>query len=181
MSQAKQYNVYGLVAEFADPGALLHAAEKVRDAGYSKFDCHSPFPVHGMDKAMGLGPSNLGWIVLGGGLSGALLGIGLQGWSSAIEYPLVISGKELFSFPAFVPIAFELTILFSAFAAVFGMFGLIKLPMLFHNLFYVKRFKKASDDGFFLHIESTDAKFHESETKNFLSSIGATAVEVIPK
>ena len=170
---------YGMVAEYKNPGELMHAAEKARDAGFSKFDCHSPFPIHGMDKAMGLGQSKLGWIVLGGGLTGLATGMGLQGWASTYGYPLVISGRELFSYQAFVPIAFELTILFSAFAAVFGMFALNKLPMFFHYLFYADRFKKVTDDGFFMSIDATDLKYNREHTRQFLESTHPQAIEEI--
>src|SRR5687768_110553 len=107
--------VFGLLAEFPDTAALLHAAEKLRDAGYKKFDCHSPFPIHGMDKAMGLKQSPLGWIVLVCGATGLISALGLQWWASAVAYPLIISGKPLFSHQAFVPITFEVTVLLSAF------------------------------------------------------------------
>ncbi len=168
-----------VLAEFADVDALLAAAEKVRDAGYKKFDCHSPFPVHGLDAAMGEKQSPLGWIVgvmafLGGG--GALL---LQWWTSAVDYPLVISGKPLFSFPAFVPIIFELTVLLSAFGAVFGMFALNKLPRLYHPIFNSDRFTSATDGGFFVSIEAEDPKFEVEQVKRFLADAGATHVEVV--
>jgi len=168
-----------VLAEFADVDALLAAAEKVRDAGYKKFDCHSPFPVHGLDAAMGEKQSPLGWIVgmmamLGGG--GALL---LQWWTSAVDYPLVISGKPLFSFPAFVPIIFELTVLLSAFGAVFGMLALNKLPRLYHPIFNSDRFTAATDGGFFVSIEAEDPKFEVEQVKQFLAAAGATHVEVV--
>ncbi len=168
-----------VLAEFADVRALLSAAEKVRDAGYKKFDCYSPFPVHGLDAAMGEKQSPLGWIVgimalIGGG--GALL---LQWWTSAVDYPLVISGKPLFSFEAFVPIIFELTVLLSAFGAVFGMFALNKMPRLYHPIFNSDRFRAATDGAFFVGIEAEDAKFEVEQVKQFLSSVGATHVEVV--
>lgn len=171
--------VYGLLAEFDGPGSLLHAAEKLRDAGYKRFDCHSPFPIHGMDKAMGIKESQLGWIVLVCGTSGLLGGLGLQWWASTIAYPLVISGKPLFSHQAFVPITFELTILLSAFGAVFGMLALNKLPMLYHQLFNSSRFKKATDAGFFVSLESTDSNFDATQSRKFLESIGGKSVEVV--
>ncbi len=168
-----------VLAEFADVKALLSAAEKVRDAGYKKFDCYSPFPVHGLDAAMGEKQSPLGWIVgimalLGGG--GALL---LQWWTSAVDYPLIISGKPLFSFEAFVPIIFELTVLLSAFGAVFGMFALNKMPRLYHPIFNSDRFRAATDGGFFVGIEAEDAKFEVGQVKQFLTVVGATHVEVV--
>ncbi|KAA3615296.1 MAG: DUF3341 domain-containing protein [Calditrichaeota bacterium] len=169
----------GILAEFANPGELLKAAEQIRDAGYRKFDVHSPFPVHGMDNAMGLRQSKLGFIAGIAGLIGCIGGFGLQGWVSAIEYPLVISGKPFFSFAAFVPVAFELTILFAAIATVFGMFHLNRLPQLFHNVFYSEQFAKVTDDGFMVSIEAGDPKFDETKTKEFLTSIGGTSLEII--
>ncbi len=168
-----------VLAEFADVDALLSAAEKVRLAGYKKFDCYSPFPVHGLDAAMGEKQSVLGWIVgvmalIGGG--SALL---MQWWMSAIDYPLIISGKPLFSHQAFVPIIFELTVLLSAFGAVFGMFALNRLPRLYHPIFNSDRFRAATDGGFFVGIEAEDPKFNVEETKRFLSAAGATHVEVV--
>ncbi len=168
-----------VLAEFANVDALLSAAEKVRKAGYKKFDCYSPFPVHGLDAAMGEKQSPLGWIVgvmalIGG--SGAVL---MQGWMSAIDYPLIISGKPLFSFEAFVPIIFELTVLLSAFGAVFGMFALNRLPSLYHPIFNSDRFRAATDDGFFVGIESEDSKFNVEDVKRFFTAAGATNVEVV--
>lgn len=172
-------NTYGLLAEFKDPHALLQAAVAVRDAGYKKFDCHSPFPVHGMDAAMGLKKSILGWIVAicaFGGAGGAML---LQWWTGSVAYPFVISGKPFFSFPAFIPVTFELSILSAGIVSVLALLGLNKLPRLHHPLFNSEQFAKASNDSFFISIEATDAKFKEAETKKFLESIGSMGVEVI--
>lgn len=168
-----------VLAEFADVDALLRAAEKIRAAGYRKFDCHSPFPVHGLDAAMGEKQSPLGWIVglmalIGG--SGALL---LQWWTSAVDYPLIISGKPLFSYQAFVPIIFELTVLLSAFGAVLGMFALNGLPRLYHPIFNSDRFGAATDSGFFVSVEAEDPKFNVDQIKQFLTSAGAIYVEVV--
>lgn len=172
-------NTYGLLAEFKDPHALLHAAASVRDAGYKKFDCHSPFPVHGLDAAMGMKKSILGWIVAicaFGGAGGAML---LQWWTGSVAYPFVISGKPFFSFPAFIPVTFELSILSAGIVSVLALLGLNKLPRLHHPLFNSEQFAKASNDSFFISIEATDAKFKESDTKKFLESIGSMGVEVI--
>ena len=116
--------VYGILAEFRTPAELYHACERVRDAGFTRWDAHTPFPVHGLDKAMGLKRSPLPWIVLGLGLTGASLGFALQWWVHGVAYPLVISGKPYFSWPAFIPVTFEVGVLFAALGAVFGMFGL---------------------------------------------------------
>ncbi len=170
---------YGLLATFEGPADLLHAAEKFRDAGYTKFDCHSPYPIHGMDDAMGLKSSPLGIISAVGALcfgSGAVL---LQWWCSTRGYALVLSGKELFSYQAFVPITFELCILGSAIFAVLGMFHLNRLPTFYHPLFNSKKFESFGDDGFLMSIESADKKFNMSQTKALLESSGGKNIEVI--
>ena len=170
---------FGALAEFASPADLYHACEAVRDAGYTRWDAHAPFPVHGLERAMGLKASRLPWVVLVMALGGALAGIGLQGWVSAIAYPLVISGKPFFSWPAFVPVTFELAVLGGALGAVFGMLAINQLPTLYHPLFGSTRFEKASDDGFFVSIESWDPKFDARETVDLLRRLGATQVELV--
>lgn len=167
------------LAQFPDTASLSKAAEKVRDAGYTKWDCHSPFPVHGLDRAMGEGQSPLGWIVGFCALLGAGGAMFMQWWMNAFDYPLVISGKAFFSFQAFVPVTFELSILLSCFGAVFGMFALNGLPLLHHPIFNSERFQQATDDGFFISIEARDPKYTAEETKRFLESVGGENVEVI--
>jgi hypothetical protein len=169
----------GVLARFANPAELIDAAEKVRDAGYEKFDCHSPFPIHGMDGAMGLKRSPLGFIVGGMTITGASLGMLLQWWTASIEYPLIIAGKPFFSWQAFIIVTFALFVLFGAFGAVFGMFHLNRLPRLHHPLFYSDNFAKVTDDGFFVSIEVEDAKFDEKQTAEFLTSIGGVDVELV--
>ena len=169
----------GILARFADPAKLIDAAKAVRDAGYQHFDCHSPFPIHGMDDAMGLKRSPLGFIVGIMTLTGAATGMGFQYWTSAIDYPLVISGKPFFSWQAFIIITFALFVLFGAFGAVFGMFHLNRLPRLHHPLFYSDNFAKVTDDGFFVSIEAEDSKFDAQKTAAFLSSIGGVDVELL--
>lgn len=170
---------FGLLAEFATPEALYQACEKVRDAGYTHWDAHTPFPIHGLDRAMGLKASKLPWIVLVMALGGAATGMGLQGWVATMAYPLVISGKPFFSWPAFVPITFELGVLGGAVGAVFGMFALNQLPTLYHPLFGSARFERASDDRFFISIESWDPKFDAGRTAELLRGLGATSVEAV--
>jgi hypothetical protein len=170
---------YGILAEFATPGELYHACERVRDAGFTRWDAHSPFPVHGLDKAMGLRRSPLPWIVLVMGLAGAAAGFGLQAWVHMKAYPLVISGKPFFAWPAFIPITFEVAILFGALGAVFGMLGLNQLPMLHHPLFKSSVFERASDDRFFISIESWDPRFDPAATGTLLESLGARSVELV--
>lgn len=170
---------WGVLAEYPNPQVLYHACEQVRDAGFKKWDAHTPFPVHGLDKAMGLPLSFLPWIVLVIGLSGTATAVGLQYWVHSVEYPLVISGKPYFALPAYVPIIFELSVLFSAFAAVFGMLGINKLPMWNHPLFTSKRFEAVTDDKFFISIESTDPNFDQDRTFAFLKETGASHVEYV--
>lgn len=171
--------MYGLLAEYDSPSALMQAAEKLRDAGYTKFDCHSPFPIHGMDQAMGMKGSPVGFIAgicafVGG--SSALL---LQWWSSVEAYPLVISGKPFFSYQAFVPVTFGLTILFAALGAVFGMLILNRLPQLYHSLFNSARFEKVTRDGFFVSVEATDPKFEAERTRQLLAAAGSSHIETV--
>ena len=170
---------YGILAEFATPAELYRACERVRDAGFTRWDAHSPFPVHGLSKAMGLRRSTLPWIVLVMALTGAAVGFVLQWWVHASAYPLVISGKPFFAWPAMVPIIFEVAVLFGALGAVFGMLGLNRLPMHHHPLFRSKVFERASDDGFFISIESWDPRFDPSATGKLLESLGARSVELL--
>jgi molybdopterin-containing oxidoreductase family membrane subunit len=170
---------YGILAQFATPDDLYRACERVRDAGYTRWDAHTPFPVHGLPKAMGLRRSKLPWIVLGMGLTGAALGFILQWWVHTSAYPLVISGKPYFTWPAWIPVTFEVAVLFSALGAVFGMLGLNRLPMHHHPLFRSKVFERASDDAFFISIESWDPRFEPVATGKLLESAGARNVEVL--
>jgi hypothetical protein len=171
--------VYGLLAEFPDPGALLHAAEAVREEGYSHFDTHSPFPIHGMDDAMGLGNSKVGYFTFIGGVTGLATATLLQWWTAAVDYPLNISGKPFFAVEPSVPIMFELTVLFAAFGAVGGMLALNGLPRPYNPLFYSERFEGASDDRFFLHIAASDDQFDAEDTARMLRSIGALHIELV--
>ncbi len=169
----------GVLAEFDGPGPLLAAARKLHERGFTRYDSHSPFPIHGMDDAMALPPSRLGWVVflaacLGGG--GGLL---LEWFVSAVDYPVIISGKPFFSLPAFIPVAFELTILGAAFGAVFGMFAFNQLPRFHHPVFYSDRFGKITDDGFFISIESSDPLFSVTNTPEYLNSIGGKNIELL--
>jgi len=172
--------VYGLLAEFSDPGALLHAAEAVREEGYQHFDTHSPFPIHGMDEAMGLGnAAGVGVFTFFGGVTGFAVAYLLQWWTAAVDYPLNISGKPFFAVEPSVPIMFELTVLFAAFGAVGGMLALNGLPRPYNPLFYSDRFEGATDDRFFLHIAATDDQFDTEETAALLRRIGAVHIELV--
>ncbi len=171
---------YGVLALFDSPSELLQAAEKVRDAGYRHFDCHSPFPIHGMSEAMGLKESKVGYISAICGLLGGIGAITLQWWTSTIDYPVVIAGKPYFSYQAYVPITFGLTVLLAALGAVFGMLITNRLPRWFDGLFYSEQFStRVTNDGFFVSIDARDPKFNEDQSRAFLESIGGKQVEVI--
>lgn len=170
---------FGVLAEFANPADLYRACTRVRDAGYTRWDAHSPFPIHGLDGAMGLRRSRLPWIILVMGLGGAAAGFLLQTWVHSVAYPLTISGKPHFAWQAYVPITFELGVLFGAFGAVFGMLGLNQLPMHHHPLFDDPRFARVTDDGFFISIESWDPKFDPQATRVLLERLGATHVDLL--
>ncbi|MEI6279121.1 MAG: DUF3341 domain-containing protein [Verrucomicrobiae bacterium] len=173
--------VYGIAAEFQSARDLFQAAERIRDAGFRRWDVFSPFPIHGMDEAMGMKPSLLGKIVFLGGLAGFLTAVALQFGPTSFLYPLIVAGKPtgFFTVPAFFPILFELTILISAFTAVIGMLLMNGLPRLNHALFNWDRFKKVTEDRFFVVIESRDKKFSGRPVREFLESLGGTNVTTI--
>ena len=168
---------YGLLARFEDPAALEQACRGMREAGYTRWDAHTPFPVHGLERAAGFRASPLPWIVLVTGLSGATAGMLLQWWVAARAYPLVISGKPFFSWPAFIPITFELGVLGAALGAVIGMLALNQLPMHHHPLFSNRGFEAATDDAFFLSVEAWDPKFEAQACTDLLRRLGARSVE----
>lgn len=167
------------LAEFDKPDDVLHAAEKVRDAGYKKWDVHTPYPVHGMDAAMGMGDSRLGWIVFIMALTGLTAGAALITYTNGIDYPLIIGGKPPISLPSMVPVCFELTILFSALGCFFGMLGLNQLPRHNHPVFESERFKGFSTDKFFISVEAADPQFDVAHTRRFLESLHPTYVELV--
>lgn len=188
--RAEQRRLYGLMAEFQTPAAIMEAAKKVRAAGYRWWDCHVPFPVHGLDKAMGVRPTILPWIILCGGLAGSTTAVVLQyftnvvdfgvlsGWELGVHgYPFQVSGKPLNSLPAFIPVIFELTVLFSAITAVVAMLLLNGLPRLYHPCLKNDRFIRCTDDRFFIVIEASDPKFSRAKTEEFLQSLNPNAVE----
>ncbi len=171
--------VAGLLAEYDTPAAAMHAAEQVRDAGYTKWDVNTPFPVHGMDGAMGLKPTPVGWISLLGGLTGGSLGLLMQWWMNGVDYPLNIGGKPSFAMQTSVPVAYELTILLTAFATLGGMLGLNRLPQLYHWAFGSKRFNRVTDDRFFITIDAEDPKFNLDLTRALLDKTHPLAVEAV--
>lgn len=171
--------VYGLLAEFPNPGALVHAAEAVREAGYRHFDAHSPFAIHGLNRAMGLRNSLVGYFTFGGGITGFALAYWLQWWTGGVDYPLNISGKPFFAVEPSIPIIFELTVLFSAFGAVAGMLALNGLPRPHNPLFYSRNFARATDDAFFLHIAASDRRFDRTNTEKLLKDLGGFNIELL--
>jgi hypothetical protein len=166
-----------VMAEFTDVQTVTLAAQRIRDDGYTQWDVHSPFPIHGMDSAMGIRGTILPWLVLGAGLTGMALGLLMQWYMNAYDYQYFISGKPLMSLPAFIPVMFEMTILFAALAAVFGMLLLNRLPMLYNPLLKHRRFRRVTSDRFFIVIGSADPKFDEAHTTRLLQSLGASAIE----
>lgn len=172
-------NPFGIMAQFDGPAQLLDAARAMRRAGYRRYETYSPFPIHGMDRTMGLWPSWVPPIVFGGGVTGLLIGLGLQTWIHVVDYPLAISGKPHFSLPAFIPPAFETTVLLAAFAAVGGMLVLNLLPRLYHPDFKHSRFAQVSDDGFFLAVSARDHRFDPDATGELLESLGGTHIELL--
>jgi len=178
-AMAPATTLYGYLLELDSVDALLHAAEEVRDAGYTCWDAHTPYPVHGLDSAMGLRSTRLPLIVFGAGLMGTALGVGLEWYTNAFDYPFLISGKPLFSLPAFVPVAFETTILLAAVAALLGMLALNGLPRFHHPLFESERFRGVTTDRFFISVEARDPKFERAVTRAFLESLGGFGVEEV--
>lgn len=163
---------YGLIAAFDTTPDLYHACEKVRDAGYSQWDALTPFPVHGLDAAMGIRRSKVPRISICGGITGFCTGMSFIWWSGAVEYPLVVGGKPLFS-PMFAfPVSYELTILFTAFATIIGMFVVNGLPMHYHPVMKAPQFVRALDDRFYIVIEANDPKFNATATRDLLAKIG---------
>ncbi len=170
---------YGIVAEFETAADILHAAEKVRDAGFRRWDVYTPFPVHGMDRAMGLKNSKVGWFSFIGGVSGYTLGMVMIWWMNAYDYPIIVGGKPMFSpFSAFPP-SYELTILLGSFGALFGMLFLNRLPRLYHPLLKNRRFALATHDRFFVVIETSDPKYSEDATRRLLEDLGSKHIEVV--
>jgi hypothetical protein len=171
---------YGLLAEFDSAAHLVAAARRVRDEGYRKTDAYSPFPVEGLDEALGVRPTRLPWVVFLGGLIGCVGGYFMLWYSSVIDYPMNVGGRPFHSWPAFIPITFELTILTAALFAALAVLGLNGLPMPYHPLFNVPRFALASRDRFFLCIEAADPKFQLDETRRFLESLSPREVAEVP-
>jgi hypothetical protein len=176
---AQRLAVYGAVAEFDSPESLLEAVRGARERGYTRLDAFTPFPVHGMEEALGEKRSRLGWIVLAAGLAGAAAALMMIWWTGAVDYPLVIAGKPLFAFEFSIPITFELAVLFAAFGAVIGMFVFNGLPRLYHPVFQHSRYEHAMDDKFLLAIEADSEDFDAAGAAEVLRELGGEYAEVI--
>lgn len=180
VGRKKDPKIYGLLAQYSEPEALLAAANKAREAGYRNMDAYTPFPVHGLTDAVGFKRTMLPVIVLCGGIAGAIAGFGMQYIANVIHFPINSGGRPLNSWPAFIVPTFECTILFSAFAAVLGMLALNGLPQPFHPLFNLPSFELASRSHFFLCIEASDPKFDLEATRQLLETTAADSVELVP-
>lgn len=174
-----QVPLYGLMAEFDSPEHLLDAARRAFTAGYRRMDAYSPFPVDGLAEAIGFHRTRVPLIVLIGGIIGCIGGFFLQYWAAVIDYPINIGGRPLNSWPAFIPVTFELTILLAALFAFFGVLALNGLPMPYHPVFNVERFELASRNRFFLCIEAADARFDPDATRRFLEEIGPLGIYAV--
>lgn len=174
-------SIYGLLAEFDDAERLVTATQRTREAGYRQIDAYAPFPVDGLAEALGFTRTSISWIVLIGGIIGGLAGFGLQYYIAVIATPINVGGKPLNSWPSFMPVTFETTILGAALAAVIGLILLNGLPMPYHPLFNIDSFAHASQDGFFLCVETADSQFDMHKTKEFLQSLQPREVYDVPR
>jgi len=176
----KRDPVYGIMAEFASAQALVDAAKRTHEAGYQRIDAYSPFPIEGLAEEMGFHKNSVPLVVLIGGIVGGLTGYLMQYWMSAVDYPLNIGGKPAHSWPAFIVITFEMTILFAGISAVLGMLALNGLPMPYHPVFNVPRFALASKDRFFLIVFSSDPKYDLAGTRNFMEGLAPRSISEVP-
>lgn len=176
---ANEGELFGMMGWFKTPGELYHACEELRDAGFSRFDAHTPFPVHGLEKAMGLPPTKFPYLVLGGGLTGLAFAISLAYYTQAVDYPQNISGKLPFSYQAYIPIFFELTVLLAGLTCFFGLWAWLKLPSPYHPTFAHPSFHRHSDDAFFIAIEAADPKYDAEKTKAMLEKLGCLELQEV--
>ena len=171
--------VAAIIAQYPDVDSVVAAARQVKAAGYQRWDVHSPFPIHGIDAVMGIRPTVLPWLALVGGIVGCAAGLGLAYFTNAVDYKFLISGKPNFSLPANIPVVFETTVLLAAFAVVFGMLGLNKLPMLYNPLFRSQRFRRVTADRFFVVIEADDPDFDVAKIRALLEQTDPEAIEEV--
>jgi hypothetical protein len=176
----KRTPIYGMMAEFDSATSLVAAAHRTHEAGYERIDAYSPFPVEGLAEAIGFRRNAVPLVVLIGGLIGGLSGYAMQYWISAISYPINVGGKPYHSWPAFIVVTFEMTILFAGIFAVLGMLALNGLPMPYHPVFNVPRFAFATKDRFFLIVFSSDPKYEPAKTRRFLESLGPKSIAEVP-
>jgi len=176
----KRPSIYGMIAEFDSATNLVAAAHRTHEAGYTKIDAYSPFPVEGLAEAIGFHRNEVPLVVLIGGLLGGLSAYAMQYWISAVSYPINVGGKPYHSWPAFIVVTFEMTILFAGIFAVLGMLALNGLPMPYHPVFNVPRFAFATKDRFFLIVFSSDPKYDPTETRRFLASLGPKSISEVP-
>ncbi len=169
----------GMIGIFTNPDSVLKAATEIRRAGYSKFDFHTPYPLHGLDDAMGIKRTVLPWISLGAGIAGLGVALHLQWWTGAVDYPLVIGGKPLFAFEPSIPIAFELTILLCAIGTVVGMFALNGLPRWYSKWQHDPHFLRSMDDAFVVTIDADDPSYHHERTRALLDTLGAEQIRTV--
>jgi len=177
MPDASESRHAGVLAELPDVDTLLHACEAVRDAGYTSFDAYTPYPVHGIDEAIGIRRTRIPWAIFVAGLSGAAAAVGMQWWMNAHDYAFLISGKPLWSLPANIPIAFEMTVLFAAVTAFLVTLGVCKLPQFYRAIASRERFARVTDDGLFIAVEADDPAYDRARVTALLEAAGATAVE----
>lgn len=171
--------IWGVMGQFDTTADAYHAAEKMRDAGFKHWDLHAPFPIHGIEEAMGQKRTKLPFIVMGGAIAGVATAAGMQWWISAVDYPLIVQGKPYGAWEPFTMIMFELGVLFSAFSSLLGMLALNGLPRWHHPLNRKERFLDSTDDKFFVVVEARDPSFNPEQTSRFLKEIGASAVELV--
>jgi len=181
MTKQEETNIYGMMAEFDDPNAVVAAARLTHEAGYRKINAYSPYPIEELSEAIGYRRNYVALTVFVCGLLGALGGFTLQYWTAAFDYQLNVGGRPLLSLPSFIPVIFECTVLLASFGAFIGMLAMNRLPEPYHPVFNVPAFSRASQDRFFILIEADDPKFNPIKTRNFLESLGAKEVSDVEK